>query len=117
MERAEDEKMSQRRGEREGSITEGDGEDVDGQPKVTPEYGDEGIEGWVKNSGLKVGSDQSKDHDRGGGEEVGGSAMASSEKYGKKGGAERDPKNTFVHIGDGRAAGDPDADGKTRHQQ
>ncbi len=38
--------------------------------------------------------------------------MASSEDNGKEAGTESDPEDTFIHIGDGRAACDPDAGGK-----
>jgi len=104
--------MSQGGCEREGSITEGDGKDVDGQPKVTPEYGDEGIEGWVKDSGLEVGRDEGEDDNGRGGEEVDGRAVASGEDNRKEASPESDPENTFIHIGDGRATCDPDAAGK-----
>ena len=117
LEGAEDEEMSQGGGESKGTVAEGDGEDVDGEPEVASKDGNERVERWVKDSGLKVGSDQSKDHDRRSGEQVGGCAMSGGKKYGKEGGAESHPKNAFVHVGDGRPAGDPDADGKTGDQK
>ena len=63
-ERADDEKVREAGRESEGTVAEGDGEDVDGEPEIAPQDGDKRIEGWVKDSGLEVGCNQSEDDDR-----------------------------------------------------
>lgn len=55
--------MGQSGGEGEGSITQSDGENVGGEPEVTAEYGDKGIEGGIENGGLKIGCDEGENDD------------------------------------------------------
>ena len=53
--------------EGEGAVADGDGENVDGEPKIAAQDGDKRIEGGVKDGGLEVGCDQGKNDHRGGG--------------------------------------------------
>ena len=104
--------MSEGGGEGKGAVTEGDGEDVDGEPEVTSKNGNERVEGGIEDGGLEVGRDEGEDDDRRGGEEVNGRAVACGEDDGKEASTESDPEDTFIHIGDRRATCDPDAGGK-----
>ena len=104
--------MSEGGGEGKGAVTEGDGEDVDGEPEVTSKNGNERVEGGIKDGGLEVRRDEGEDDDGRGGEEVNGRAVASSEDDGKEASTESDPEDALVHIGDRRAACDTDAGGK-----
>ena len=104
--------MSEGGGEGEGPITEGDGEDVDGEPEVTSKNGNERVEGGIEDSGLEVGRDEGEDDNGRGGEEVDGRAVASGEDNGKEASTESHPEDAFVHIGNGRATCDPDTGGK-----
>ena len=67
--------MGQSGGEGEGSITQSDGENVGGEPEVTAEYGDKGIEGGIENGRLKIGCDEGENDDGGGGQEIDRGAM------------------------------------------
>ena len=64
--------MSEGCGEGEGAVTEGDGEDVDGEPEVTSKNGNERVEGGIEDGGLEVGRYEGKDDDGRGGKEVDG---------------------------------------------
>ena len=104
--------MSQGGGEGKGAVTEGDGENVDGEPEVASENGNERVKGGIEDGGLEVGRDEGEDDDGRGGEEVDGRAVASGEDNGKEAGTESDPEDAFIHIGDRRATCDPDTGGK-----
>ena len=71
--------MGQSGGQGKGSITQSDGENVGGEPEVTAEYGDKGIEGGIENGGLKIGCDEGENDDGGGGQEIDRGAMTDRE--------------------------------------
>jgi hypothetical protein len=103
--------------EGKGAVTEGDGEDVDGEPEVTSKNGNERVEGGIEDSGLEVGRDEGEDDDGRGGEEVDGGAVACGEDYRKEASPECHPEDTLIHIGDRRATCDPDAGGKACNEK
>ena len=96
--------MGQGCGESEGAIAQGDGKNVGSEPEVATEHGDKGIEGGIENGGLKIGCNESKNDDGGGGQEVDRGAMTDREDDSEEACPKRDPQNTFVHIGDRGAA-------------
>jgi hypothetical protein len=104
--------VSEGGGEGKGTVTEGDGEDVDGEPEVTSKNGNEWVEGGIEDGGLEVGRDEGEDDNGRGGEEVDGRAVACGEDNRKEASTEGDPEDTFIHIGDRRATCNPDAGGK-----
>jgi hypothetical protein len=104
--------VSEGGGEGKGTVAEGDGEDVDGEPEVTSKNGNERVEGGIEDSGLEVGRDEGEDDNGRGGEEVDGRAVASGEDNRKEASTESHPEDAFVHIGNGRATCDPDTGGK-----
>ena len=83
--------MGQSGGEGEGSITQSDGENVGGEPEVTAEYGDKGIEGGIENGGLKIGCDEGENDDGGGGQEIDRGAMTDREDNAEEACPKRDP--------------------------
>ena len=83
--------MGQGGGEGEGSITQSDGENVGGEPEVTAEYGDKGIEGGIENGGLKIGCDEGENDDGGGGQEIDRGAMTDREDNSEEACPKRDP--------------------------
>ena len=83
--------MGQSGGEGEGSITQSDGENVGGEPEVTAEYGDKGIEGGIENGGLKIGCDEGENDDGGGGQEIDRGAMTDREDNSEEACPKRDP--------------------------
>ena len=83
--------MGQSGGEGEGAIAQGDGKNVGSEPEVATEHGDKGIEGGIENGGLKIGCDESKNDDGGGGQEVDGGAMTDRKNYGEEACPKCDP--------------------------
>jgi len=76
--------VGQSGGQGKGSITQSDGENVGGEPEVTAEYGDKGIEGGIENGGLKIGCDEGENDDGGGGQEVDGGAVTDRKNDGEE---------------------------------
>ena len=93
----------------EGGVGEGDGQDVDGEPHVVAQDGDQRVDGAVQD-GHVVGQDQGDDGHRGG---AGGEVPHAVDRLEDEGEQHRppgDPDDRLVHVGHGRAPRDHRAD-------